>query len=354
MWKTRGSDYAYCEDWFGAVAASSLLPPLLDKSCPTYSIMRQLKDSGHSTVSRTITHSAHNSDDLVIDGSQAFSKKFYFQVLLDLPKHLALCDPLPSNQPQNFYKLLLRGEEVRPRLGDKEYKRLIALGDGDDVVHDLVPVANEVAVEDLVVRSDTDSDICVAGGRASLTIDDKQQEEGGGLVDPGPASDAGGDGVESEHGSTADPEKTPSGHAASSDGSQTSDSESAEESGCDITVSSVRRKFNWYEVPGGGRISLQYYQPRSRTAYKRWQLFCGRDCHGRCSRYRSVSTGTCKHFGILEPVAFLMVWRDLPLKAENGILHRRAIPALVAMKAWLDENAESFLRDSGIDVHEHS
>jgi len=95
--------------------------PLLDARCPTLCIVRELRVRlGWVPHSGLVVHTSDAP--LIFDGREAVRMKFYYQCLLNVDRRLALTsDRLPSQQPQSYYKLLLRDVPAEPDLGDRVY-----------------------------------------------------------------------------------------------------------------------------------------------------------------------------------------------------------------------------------------
>ena len=93
----------------------------LDDRCPTLCITAQVKKEGWTDYKRTMVVTAENVGKKECDGREAVKWKPYFQVLLAVDRCLPLTSAIPSQQPQKFYKILLRGGTAEPYRSDKEY-----------------------------------------------------------------------------------------------------------------------------------------------------------------------------------------------------------------------------------------
>ena len=111
---------------------------LTDSKCPVLYIMLELHKRGWKSLYERVVH-----DEPIVsfmDGREAVRMRCYYQVLLDIAKHLPLTTHIPSDEPIAFYKLLMRGVEVQPGLGAKAYNALMnkpaeempAVQDGDE------------------------------------------------------------------------------------------------------------------------------------------------------------------------------------------------------------------------------
>ena len=98
---------------------------LTDAHCPTYMIIRHLRQEGWRTRDDMIVHSNDNLRKTCNNNGGPRIKP-YLQCLLDLPKHLALtANGIPTHEPGNFYRCLLAGHRVEAGWGDKTYRRVL-------------------------------------------------------------------------------------------------------------------------------------------------------------------------------------------------------------------------------------
>jgi len=97
-----------------------------------------------------------------------------------------------------------------------------------------------------------------------------------------------------------------------------------------VGVASDRQWFWCIGGPKPSRIGFQVYEPPVGTggkAYPNWLCYCPhhrRSCH----TVRGVYRRSTLQFGLLEPIAWLHCWRDMPLD-ERG-RHQKPTPEQVA------------------------
>jgi len=99
--------------------------PLMDERCPVLCLVHYLRGHGWDPVAKAVQHTRAPLEKSrePFDGRDGCSRKFYFQCLVNLMKHLPQSSTgvIPSSEPQLFYKLLLRGQHVTPGQGHKAY-----------------------------------------------------------------------------------------------------------------------------------------------------------------------------------------------------------------------------------------
>ena len=98
--------------------------PITGPHTPTCMVVAALESQGWTPHPHLVTHTAlmPPGGSANYDSRVAMRQKWYYQALATLPSTLPLCGgSLPSVHPVAFYKLLLRGEAVRPGMGAKYY-----------------------------------------------------------------------------------------------------------------------------------------------------------------------------------------------------------------------------------------
>ena len=99
---------------------------LQDPSCPTLMVLRELRRIGFAARKRGITHTPEDPWPSVYDCQRPMHKP-YFQCVLNWQAISVNVASMPSDQPLSYYLLLLRGQTPLPCLGDKMYRRYLAL-----------------------------------------------------------------------------------------------------------------------------------------------------------------------------------------------------------------------------------
>ena len=101
---------------------------ITDTRIPTTVCIALLKEAGWDPVSCIVEHRTlkETGVPLPYDGRECLKMKAYFMVLLSLPKCLprVIGGCIPSQEPVLFYKLLLRGESVKPGLSAATYRNM--------------------------------------------------------------------------------------------------------------------------------------------------------------------------------------------------------------------------------------
>jgi len=138
---TQDVDHPACLIWSGERRALPLMP-LTDQKCPTLWLVLALQKAGWVSVDHVVTHTALKPPAIKADydGRESMRQKFYYMTLLQLARTLPLSGgSVPSQEPQAFYKLLLRGERTQAGLGNKHY--VIQWNKGKDVTDkDALPI----------------------------------------------------------------------------------------------------------------------------------------------------------------------------------------------------------------------
>ena len=98
---------------------------LADPGFPTLLVVEELLRCGWKRVETVVVHKP-DLPGRVFSILDASGKKFYFHVLLNLESVWARGQrEVPSDQPQSYYQLLLRGRVVDSKRGDKVYRSML-------------------------------------------------------------------------------------------------------------------------------------------------------------------------------------------------------------------------------------
>lgn len=296
---------------------------LTDPGTPVLIIIRALQKAKWK---KGPSPSEHTADSELFFGEGNFvQRKPYLQclVILSLLRERGLAS-LPSTESVAYYRLVLRSSrpaEVQRGQIASHYAALMdtslgpaALCAFEDEVSD---VQDDVSDDESSVSGDVDCDLPPVGDVASAPVM------------------ANGDGVVVE---------SPSG------GQRTVDASafvaSLDESECQLLVASrLSRKYH-PQIPG---ITFEEHnEPGQRGHYKRLTIACpqarvgGDHCGNRfCCKRRGLGANQMKHFGPLEPEAYLAVWAANAHKFKNARKHKRWSPsvgqvrAFMRMKGWI-------------------
>ena len=101
---------------------------LNDEHCPSLLLLWHLQQGGWTYCRQKVVHTLDNIGVKVLDGRDPIRRKSYLQVLVRLQHILQddkLATSIPSDEPQLFYRLLLKGHKVEPKLGNEHYKALL-------------------------------------------------------------------------------------------------------------------------------------------------------------------------------------------------------------------------------------
>ena len=350
------SDYECCFDLVNPVRVNTTFA-IMDMSCPSFLVFSALRRIGWEPVGHRVTHTADGK--MEMDGRVHTSRKKYYQTLLHLERCLKLSPTVPSDEPISFYHLLLNDIATVPGLSDKEYKRLA--NDNKLSKNSLVAIEDGVDVSALADMlgdgSESDDDIiAVGGGRVVPKAITDARRPAAPAFPVRPRVTVGG---ASGSGAASAPPAvalapvggpvTGDGSDVATSGSSSTSSSSSGDSSPDsaIVVGGARKKYTWYNLPGGGKMRVDEYVQRrkKRGRYTRWILCCPH--HKKCVKKRSVSKATTARHGPLEPIGFLMAWRDLD--AADQASHKAARVKRGDVKTWLDDN-RYFARDNSIPV----
>jgi hypothetical protein len=303
--------------------------PLTDVTCPCMSIINGLVSVGWIPIDGKVVHDATQRN---FDGRNLASNKLYLQCCLQIDDVMRQNETMVSQQPQSYYKLMLRGGKVDANLGDKDYKELlgqeqlaIANDEPDDVDVCEAPLAIANAV------ADDDVDVCgivmpaIADGLAS---DPTVPRAARGVAPPraaakpfalrpgGPAPD-----VVDKAGSSS-----PS--SSSSSGTASSDSE--------VDVAGVDA---WTMLADGIKVRRDAYTPKNKAPYERWIMKCTH--HKKCVKKRTFAA--TKRFGRIEPLAYCFAWHNLgALPGLDAKTHMHRKPTEGAVADWVAEHGKDF------------
>ena len=273
----------------------------------------------------------HDATQRNFDGRNLASNKLYLQCCLQIDDVMRQNETMVSQQPQSYYKLMLRGGKVDANLGDKDYKELlgqeqlaIANDEPDDVDVCEAPLAIANAV------ADDDVDVCgivmpaIADGLAS---DPTVPRAARGVAPPraaakpfalrpgGPAPD-----VVDKAGSSS-----PS--SSSSSGTASSDSE--------VDVAGVDA---WTTLADGIKVRRDAYTPKNKAPYERWIMKCTH--HKKCVKKRTFAA--TKRFGRIEPLAYCFAWHNLGDSCDDAKAHMHRKPTEGAVADWVAEHGKDF------------
>ena len=99
--------------------------PLTDPRCPVLTLVHALEHKYHlAPVEATVVHTPDGPNEF--DAREATRMKHYYWVCLDLRLYLPFAgNRIPSQEPQNFYKLLLRRLHAEPGMSSNQYLTLL-------------------------------------------------------------------------------------------------------------------------------------------------------------------------------------------------------------------------------------
>ena len=264
---------------------------LTDDACPTLLLLDRLHALEFRPFKRCIVHKDGEDTQLKFDSRNihTLAKKRYIQVLLDLAPHLSRNKEIRSDGLASYYALILKGVEVKFGLSDSEYKRqLQCLADG-------VPITPTPAAA-IRARDDDDSsdEFGIRKKRARRAEPKPKLAPTPVLALPPPCPD---------------PPPAPPDDPASSSSSSSSSSGSNSSSSSSFQLGAKRSRVSKaFTVPSGGpQIKLDAYKPKGKSGYKRWIASCA--VHDHCVKKRN--SNKTKHFGRVEPIAFLSAWSEL-------------------------------------------
>ena len=163
-WTSKTSDLEGC---MALVAPTDVAPActLNDDHVPVLSLLDALLSAGYTGHHGKIVHTKAMLKQY--DKRSLPSKMRYLQCVLSLEELLASgVHTIHSDQPQPYYALILKTKMFYPpKLGAKEYKRLLAAREGDEVALSALtkPAPKKARVEEPPPPAHADSDGSIAG-----------------------------------------------------------------------------------------------------------------------------------------------------------------------------------------------
>ena len=345
--------------------------PLTDDKCPTLCILIELRRRGwRSTVARVVHTGVEVGE---YDSPEPGKMKLYFIALLDIERVMPIGAPrIPSDQPLSYYRLLLNGQSVLPALGDKHHQSVLK----GVAAKAPMPIADD---------SDSSSDYrrpphpVAKGAIAWFPLGPDEETEEGDPSDPRGLHRA----ADTEIAAKTAKAKAPPKAKSSSSGAKAKAppqkpppapkaapplpprSPSSSESGripakgvgaiaiappppkakAAAAADEADRVGAIDAIGGGKALYKEYMDPHTAKMYCNWRFYCphkGLPGHPPgCMRTLGVIP---KHtsLGVLEPIAFLHVWRDTPADLAKG--HRKTPPPKAAVKAFLEEHRAKLQR----------
>ena len=88
-------------------------------------------------------------------------------------------------------------------------------------------------------------------------------------------------------------------------------------------------------VEGLGEIAWQVYEPPSGgRPFGNWLMRCPRH---NCVKTHRVTDASTRNFGVIETIAWVHCWRDLPCDPDTKAKHidRKTAPSKEAIAAWI-------------------
>jgi len=319
----------------------------LDKRCPTLVVVWYVMQAGWTPVKALCDHSTSEIGEF--DHRLATRMKPYYQALLAIENCIPLTSHMPSQEPCNYYELLLKGIKAEPGQSDREYIVLlnVARKDKHKVPLPLPPVPPpEPGPGDEVI----------------LAVDDheppsKRKGGGGGpgrrnraaakpapvpLPEPPPPVVVPPPRVEVCPPPLATPPLVgePSGAGGSSGSGGAGVPPAVQEEVMlgepDSDDEEPRQKYDWKPgLNGAGIICQPYYNKAKDTTYVNWILKCPRH-GGKCLKKRIINANSTKRFGDIECVAYVHAW--VPLEAKPGRTHSYTNPTHADVAACVAAN----------------
>ena len=287
--------------------------PLTDADCPTLTVLQALHDAGWIGFGRTVVHDSTTNNKF--DARNPLRKKRYLQCLLDLGTNLAANPSFRSDQPNQYYNLILNQVTVAPGLGHKQYVKILQAHRAGNAILEL-PAPEQAALEDQ--GSDDDDGIEFAGGDhiQEVPAPPKKKQKMTTLVSDIAASSS------SALPKAPPPVAVPSGIPSSWGPLPDSPNEKPVEEGSGEEAMEFGESdiTGWYKLPGtGAMVKLEDYSHPKHGKYKRWVCKCTVHEKDGCEKKRSV-TYTASH-GDIEPLAYLAAWHASP--ADGAQAHSR-------------------------------
>ena len=144
---------------------------LEDEECPVLVILQALRVQGWRPFRGTQYH--RTIEDKRFDRREPQQKRCYYQALLALEDLLTVNKTIQSNQPQSYFKLVLKKVQVDPGRGDKVYRAMMASHRRGEVFQPLcdAPGDDQLQLEDDAANDEFD----IGGGPAPLEDQGRQQ-----------------------------------------------------------------------------------------------------------------------------------------------------------------------------------
>ena len=104
-------------------------------------------------------------------------------------------------------------------------------------------------------------------------------------------------------------------------------------------------------VLGDGSVLMfqEHRDARTGISFKNWILTCNR-CPGDCHRTRRLTRAFTARHGRMEPIAFLMAWRDMPLADGQRHSARQTQAGAKAVDDWIAAHGATFCGEHHIDL----
>ena len=328
--------------------------PLTDPSCPTLTLMDALETKYRMVpVQRTVVHVPDGA--LEYDAREATRMHSYYVVCLNLPKYLPLAaNVIPSQEPANFYKLLLRGCKAKAGEPSTEYAKLLNV-DRKKHRRPTQPIAGP---EPPAPIADGDSgDEVLAPAPPGLPKPEPKPKpvprvgrrgagsgggEGGGDNDPGGLGPVGGPAPP-----PLPPPRVPPPVPVEAEG----EDEVLAPAPAPVEERRPRRLArNLQEKLVAGldgclvRLDSTYRNPRTGNLYPNWHVYCSDPDHKACFRTIGVSGKFAEDYGEIGPLAFLQVWGTTHWDPERYRTHR-VVPVDPDAVASMVANRAEELRD---------
>jgi len=305
---------------------------ITDPRTPVLALVWHLRNEGWLPVPAYHEHSVVPSPGAPqeFDSREAMRMKTYYQALVCLDRCLPLCDgPMPSQHPMAFYKLLLAGFTATPNMTAKEYivryNRKLKNPTADDFIPPIVdqPPGDP---EDFIVqpigapppdRQPRSSGPGIRGragarGAAAASGSGGPRDPGGGRGTPSPPVPLPGPGP------VAPPPPV--------DDEDEDDHVAPPSSGPVAPPKKKKEDRPWQPGLDGCEVIYDpYTTPLGKPAFN-YLLKCPH--HTGCMKSRGDVPAHCRHYGDVEPLAFLHAWSHIPWPTDGGKqTHRLENPA---------------------------
>jgi hypothetical protein len=301
VWDSRLSDTDGCVDLCNGRSAAPDVATIHDATCPTAVVLEEMHRLKWQPFASLVVHSAVPV--VQFDQRSPLTKKYYYQVLLRLGDVLRNNPSIRSDQPQSYYKLLLKDRVVASGLGDAAYIQMLkALGEtpADAGASDpgmLALPAPPKRRKALAIMGSGQDEFDV--GDHSLKLESVAKSKPRAKAKPNAKK------VAKKASSPSDTSSLTSSSSSSNSSSGDSSSDSSES--FDLGDGDRSRVSRWTKVPGGSKFKIDFYAPVNQRPYRRYILQCQH--HHGCERKRNVNQ--TRRLGRLEPLCFLSAWNEL-------------------------------------------